>query len=610
MKNKKGQVTIFIIIAIVLIAAVGLYFLFKETLTQEQIPVSLQPVYTSFLSCLEEQTNAGIGILKIQGGYIYLPELELGSHYYPFSSQLDFLGNNIPYWYYLSGNGLEKEQIPSLEQMEQDLSRFIQERARDCDFNDYYFQGFKVFQEPPEVEISIKDNSIDVNVDMDMTLEYGDDSALVRNHGVTIDSDLGNLYQSAKEVYNYEQESLFLENYSIDTLRLYAPVDGIEISCSPSVWGVDEVFDNLQIALEQNTIVLGSNLGEGYFDVDLPIEQEVKFITSRNWPSTFEVNPSEENILIAKPVGNQQGLGILGFCYVPYHFVYNVRYPVLVQVGNIENGEFFQFPVAVLIEGNHPRKALQTTAGISNAPELCQYKNTNVQVNTYDINLNPVEADISYRCFSETCQIGATNNGVLEEDFPQCVNGYVVAKAQGYEQANTLYSTVEDGVVNVFLQKSHNLDIILKLDGREYNGEAVISIIKDSGISKTIVYPEQKQVSLGQGQYELQVYIYKNSSLEFPETTKTECIEVPSGGIAGVIGLTAEKCFDVTIPSQIISNVLAGGGKQNYYALDSELASSSILEINAGSLPTPTSLEEIQTNYILFESKNIRVNLI
>jgi len=113
---------------------------------------------------------------------------------------------------------------------------------------------------------------------------------------------------------------------------------------------------------------------------------------------------------------------------------------------------------------------------------------------------------------------------------------------------------------------------------------------------------------LSQGQYEIQAYIYRNSSLEFQESTKTECIEVSSGGIGGLLGFTTEKCIDVRIPGQIVSSVLAGGGKQNYYVLESELASSNVVDINAPGLPIPSSLEQLQTNFLLFEDNGLDVS--
>ena len=65
--------------------------------------------------------------------------------------------------------------------------------------------------------------------------------------------------------------------------------------------------------------------------------------------------------------------------------------------------------------------------------------------------------------------------------------------------------------------------------------------------------------------------------------------------------MTEERCFDIQVPEQVISNALAGGGKQSLYVLESELIKGNALEINARSLPIPKTIEQVQDNYQLFE---------
>jgi len=234
-------------------------------------------------------------------------------------------------------------------------------------------------------------------------------------------------------------------------------------------------------------------------------------------------------------------------------------------------------------------------------PELCKYKNTLVDVNVYDTNLKPIEAEVSYDCLGVECDIGKTESGSFVEEFPQCVNGYVRAKAEGFEEGKYLYSTTEPGSVDIILDKLYKLDVNLNK-----GDNAIISFVSDD-VSKTIVYPEQKSVELSEGQYEISVYVYKNSSLNLAETTHEQCVEVPQSGLGGLFGLTKDECFEVKMPAQIISNALSGGGKENYYVLESELAGSNVIEINAGSLPTPKSIEELQNNYILFEDMGLDI---
>ena len=613
-KNKKAQVTIFIILAIVIVAGVIGYFVFKDNFKLNTIPVEIEPIYNTFLSCIEQDTLVGIDVLESQAGYIYLPEFESGSSYMPFSSQLDFLENPIPYWYYVSGNNIPKEQIPSKTKMQNELERFIEEKINTCVFDFYYEQGFEISLGEPKADVKIEDNEVKVDLDLNLKINKEEDTFLVSNHKTSVTSQLGTLYDSARKIYEKEQKEMFLEEYGIDILRLYAPVDGVELTCSPLTWNADEVFNELQEAIEINTAALRTNSGDyvlknkqsQYFVIDTEIDEEIRFINSRNWTYGFEVNPSKGALLMASPVGNQPGLGILGFCYVPYHFVYDIKYPILVQVCNKD--EIFQFPLAVVIKGNQPREPLEGAIAVElEIFDFCEYKNTLTQVNVYDNELNPVDAEISYECSGTICDIGKTENGILEENFPQCANGFIRVNAEGFEEEKYFYSTTIQGTVDIILNKIYELDVNLKLDNRDYPQNAIINFVSDKS-SKTILYPEQNLINLSEGQYQIQVYIYKNSSLKLDATEYNQCIEVPKEGLGGLFGLTQEKCFDVEIPAQIISNALSGGGKQEYYILESELKESNVIDINSKSLPTPISIEQLQENYNLFETKKLNIN--
>ncbi|MFH1607606.1 MAG: hypothetical protein ABIA78_00560 [archaeon] len=612
MVSKRGQVTIFIIIGIILVASVLAYFAFRSSVFGDSVPPSLEPVYNSFLSCLEEDVLVGASVLGSQGGYIELPDFEPGSRYMPFGSQLNFLGNPVPYWYYVSGNNIQKEQVPLINNMESQLEDFLEDRVRNCVFDNYYEQGFVITQEEPKANVMIKDDYISVDLDMNFGIEKGEDNAVVGKHRIDVDSKLGMLYNEAKKIYNKEQDSLFLEEYAIDILRLYAPVDGVELTCAPKTWSADEVFLYLQEAIEENTLALKmkggdyslGNKEDEYFVLDIESDADVRFITSRNWSNGFEVSPAEGNVLISKPMGNQAGLGILGFCYVPYHFVYDVKYPVLIQVS--KNEEIFQFPVAVVLQGNMPRKALEVIGSEIEDSGICDNKNTVVQVNVYDGKLNSVDADVSYECFGSSCDIGRTVEGLMVEEVPQCVNGYVLVQADGFKDAKVLHSSVNEGIVDVIMDKLYDTKVELKLDGINYNKDAIVSFISDD-YSRTIVYPETKNVELSAGKYEIQVQIYESSLLNLQKSVSRQCIEIPKQGAGGLIGLTEEECFDIEVPAQVVSEALSGGGSYTAYFLESELESSNVLEISAESLPKPDTIEQLQDNYILFESKYLSV---
>lgn len=235
-QKNKGQVTIFIILAVIIVAGVSVFLLLRGNISIQNVPANMQPVYSTFTSCLEENALLGIKLLESQGGYIELPEFEAGSSYMPFSSQLNFIGNPIPYWSYVSGNNIQKEQVPTVKAMGNSISTFVEDRIRGCDFGAYYDQGFEIFQEKPTVTVEIQDEKVVVNLAMNMKITRGDETFSKNSHRFEIKSSLGKLYKSAKIIYDKENKELFLEKYGIDTMRLYAPVDGTELTCSPKIW--------------------------------------------------------------------------------------------------------------------------------------------------------------------------------------------------------------------------------------------------------------------------------------------------------------------------------------------------------------------------------------
>ena len=118
-----------------------------------------------------------------------------------------------------------------------------------------------------------------------------------------------------------------------------------------------------------------------------------------------------------------------------------------------------------------------------------------------------------------------------------------------------------------------------------------------------------KVIKLSSGNYEVQVYISKNSSITLEETTQEQCVEV-SKGIGSLFGLTQKECFEIKIPEQIITNALVGGGSSEEFFSDERLKNSKLLIIEAESLKTPESLEDLQDNYLLFETKELGVSLL
>jgi hypothetical protein len=615
---KKAQLSAFIILAIILVAVVVAFFMLRGKLFEPQIPAEMEPVYSYYLSCIDQETANGASILGEQGGYINLPDFSPGSDYMPFSSQLNFLGMGVPYWYYVSGNGIFEEQIPSKEKMQEELNIYVEENLADCDFSSFEKQGFEVYFNKPSVETTIKDNSILVDVNQDLLIKKEDSSWRSLKHSTFVQSSLGRFYDLAKKIYLNNKQTMFLENYGLDILRLNAPVDGSEIGCSPKIWSINNIRNDLITALEANipAIKLKGDYyskSDPYFvrDIGESVDAEVNFMYSPSWPAKIDVWPNpEDNLLIAEPIGLQEGLGMLGFCYTPYHFVYDFAFPVMVQL--YSGAEMFQFPVVVSIDKNKPRQALDASSMPAVVPTLCEHKNTRVSVSTYNTNLDPVNAEIKFKCFDTVCSIGKTqtNNeeAVLLAEFPQCQNGYVIASAPGYKTEKYMLSTIQENSAIILLNKEYNLTIEVQENGGLIASSkySVITFTKGEEI-KTVSYPDMKDIELTEGEYEIRAYVYTNSNIQLAGSQSQKCVEVPKSGVIGFFGGTEEKCFNFEIPSQIVSFAVSGGGTQGYYISESELAGSKKIIIDATSFGTPAKVEDLQLNYNRVESDGLNI---
>ncbi len=599
--GKKGQVTLFIIVAIVIVGAVVGYFVLRDSdiggLSQD-----MQPAYDYYVSCLERHASQGVALLGEQGGYIELPEFESGSSYRPYSSQLDFLGQPVAYWMYMSGNSILREQLPTKSGMEEQLEQYVEDRLDYCDFSDFNEQGYGVFIEDGGVDVSIKDNQVEIVASNPVYLSFDSQSASVNQHNIEIDSKLGSYYELAKDIYEYEKESVFLENYALDVLFLNAPVNDVLQTCDPYVLDEQGVKNNISLALSGNIGAL--KLKGSYYDlakeenkyfvtdIGQSVDENINFMYSPSWPARIEIYGDR----VVRPVGLQQGLGILGFCYVPLHYVYDVDFPVLIQIWN--NDEVFQFATSVVIDKTQARKAIPSSEGTFVESPVCQYKNQDVEVYTYDYDLNPVDASLKFKVFNTECYIGQTQGGLYNGGFPSAVNGFIIAQSKGFADAKYMISTNQEDVANILMKKLYNVSIEVVGDGQQVSNAIVIF---SGEHSQTVAYPEMKSVELAEGDYNVSVYIYRDSNLVLFGTSKTECVDVPVSGVGGVFGLEEEKCFNIDIPSQELSQVVMGGGNSEEFISEFDLRDSNKIVVRAQMFKTPGSIDEVQDNYIKLE---------
>jgi hypothetical protein len=308
--------------------------------------------------------------------------------------------------------------------------------------------------------------------------------------------------------------------------------------------------------------------------------------------------------MVAQPIGNDPGLGILGFCYAPYHFVYDISFPVLIQI--YDNGEIFQFPIAVIIDKNVPRTAEFSEISSEEKPDVCSFKTQDITINAYNAALEKINANVSYICFEQKCNLGETEDGVFTGKAPACLNGYLLLEAGGYVDKKQIFSTNKENIAEVIMEREYETELSLEVGGKPLEGNAVV-LFENEEKSISAVLPEQNKILLSSGDYNISAYVYGNSTITIPASKKRECTKVAQAGFLGIVGGgTKEQCFDIDFPETRIESALRGGGKGQDYLLSSDLEKGK-LKIKVDAFEYPDSLEKLQYNYEIFENSGVEI---
>ena len=180
MKNQKAQVTIFIIIAILIIAVVVLFFSFRGEIGKEK-PVSpeIAPIQNFVEECIYDTGEDALYFIGLHGGY-YLPN--------KFSNSL-----GIPY--YIKDN---KTLMPSKEKIELEVSKYIDEALPLCVGNFTEFENFQIRQGKIKTQTNILEEQVILNVDYPLTIIKGEEKSRIEKfENIKIPVRLGIIYNAS-----------------------------------------------------------------------------------------------------------------------------------------------------------------------------------------------------------------------------------------------------------------------------------------------------------------------------------------------------------------------------------------------------------------------------
>jgi hypothetical protein len=208
----------------------------------------------------------------------------------------------------------------------------------------------------------------------------------------------------------------------------------------------------------------------------------------------------------------------------------------------------------------------------------------------------------------------STNLASLEVKVPQCYNGVLISNAKDYSETKYTISTNEENSADIILQKEYKFPLEIYVDGALTNENAVLLINEVDGNQTTFLdsinYPLTREIKLSQGVYNFELKVYKNGNIIIPATNNKQCLNQPKEGILGFFGVEEEKCYDVNLPSQTLTNLIYAGGNSNGAYTEDMLSGAETFRIDATSVKLPSNLEEIQTSSDSVENKKMIVSLV
>ncbi|MBN2457946.1 hypothetical protein JXB31_02330 [Candidatus Woesearchaeota archaeon] len=194
--SKRGQITLFIVLGIALIAAVAFgYYLFTST-QDTDIPSDVEgaDTITDFVqTCITQVAEPLIFEIAEKGG-----SLKPDSNVSYDNTRLNILA------YYESGFGYRNNML-SRDEIEAELEEEFEERIKLCtNLDPYQEQGFKVTKGEPEADFTVGNNSVFIRLSYPIGLERGESVKNVKDFSASIAIPLGRLYAASIDIVNAE----------------------------------------------------------------------------------------------------------------------------------------------------------------------------------------------------------------------------------------------------------------------------------------------------------------------------------------------------------------------------------------------------------------------
>jgi|APSaa5957512622_1039677.scaffolds.fasta_scaffold18683_2 hypothetical protein len=194
--NKRGQVTIFIILAIIIIGVIVAFFALRNSGTlSPNSELKVNQVQDYVQDCLEQEAVELVYEVAENGGYYITPE------------DMYQTSTGIPIYYDSTSN---KSFMPPLEAIEQQIEFYLNSKVFFCTNDFQNFPDLEIKQNLNLVDsrVKIQDENIEIDLKYPITISKGDNTVQIEEFSYTIrDVRLGIVHQAVEEIIEQQIEA-------------------------------------------------------------------------------------------------------------------------------------------------------------------------------------------------------------------------------------------------------------------------------------------------------------------------------------------------------------------------------------------------------------------
>ncbi len=495
----KGQLTLFVIIGIILLLAIGIFLYAQreritvpveaERIRLAEVPTTVQPIRDFVQTCLSTVAREGLQIIGEHGGYLDTRTLRFNpAEPTERASAVQFAPDSeikVPYWWHMNARNdcvgdctFTSEQPPLTRaegggrSVEAQLDRHVVENLPKClgTFEQFRAQQFiitPVGEIKPETRIT--QGNVIVLLNYPLEIRRAQETFALKEYVAELPVNLYKIYMLAANITQLQAQYFFLERATRNLIDIFGrasedalpPVTEMEFGFGRGVmWTKFDVEQKLMQMLTSYIPLLKTMNTRNYqyflappgtdrelYEVmynrgfTVPLLEphrslNVRFSYLPWWNPYFHLNCNGQ---ICQAEGFSSTFAFL-FGVRRYAFAYDISYPVLVEITNPDayggEGYAFRFFLEANMRNNEPLATLEEPiilpAAIEDTSLLCdeaQRTGGNITLIVRTSAGEPVHnAEILYRCGTETCSMGTSIRGRLVAPFPRCVGGFVTAQ--------------------------------------------------------------------------------------------------------------------------------------------------------------------------------------